>query len=148
MEGDGFFDRRQRHGRRTVGTTTTDDIHCGGNPRLGVFTGSWTTERPDECYAFAICSLLTQRCSMKTTTATVALAFMLATVIYGLGQAADPWIGTWKTNPANSTFSRGLAPKTAMTATIESAPGGAIKNGHRLHQRAGSADAHGSRRCF
>ena len=63
---------------------------------------------------------------MKTTTARLTLAFVLAAVIYARGQAVDPWIGTWKTSPAQSTFSAGLAPTTPMTLTIESAPGGAI----------------------
>jgi len=64
---------------------------------------------------------------MKTTTATLTLAFVLAAVTCALGQAVDPWIGTWKTNPAKSAFSQGLEPKTPMTLTIDSAPGGAIK---------------------
>src|SRR5262245_430130 len=64
---------------------------------------------------------------MKTRTATAALAFVLPAVTLVLGQTADPWIGTWKTNTAKSTFSAGLTPTVAMTLTIESAPGGAIK---------------------
>ena len=40
------------------------------------------------------------------------------------GQAADPWIGTWKVNLAKSNYSPGPAPKTAATVTIESAPNG------------------------
>jgi hypothetical protein len=40
------------------------------------------------------------------------------------GQATDPWVGTWKTNLAKSTYSPGPAPKTPATVTIASAPNG------------------------
>jgi hypothetical protein len=43
------------------------------------------------------------------------------------GQATDPWVGTWKTNLAKSTYSPGPAPKTAATVRIESAPNNGIK---------------------
>lgn len=34
-------------------------------------------------------------------------------------QPADPWVGTWKTDPAKSTFSPGPAPTGVATVTIE-----------------------------
>ena len=40
------------------------------------------------------------------------------------GQATDPWVGTWKTNLAKSTYSPGPAPKMAGTVRIESTPNG------------------------
>jgi hypothetical protein len=57
---------------------------------------------------------------------------LLATAFAGVsataqGQATDPWVGTWKTDLAKSTFSPGPTPKVAATVKIESAPGGAIK---------------------
>jgi hypothetical protein len=43
------------------------------------------------------------------------------------GQATDPWVGTWKTNLAKSTFSPGPTPKVAATVKLDSAPGGGLK---------------------
>jgi len=40
------------------------------------------------------------------------------------GQATDPWVGTWTTNLAKSTYSPGPAPKTPATVTIASASNG------------------------
>ena len=64
---------------------------------------------------------------MRITTLTAAFAFVVAVSAPVQGQAADPWVGTWKTNLTKSTFSPGPTPKVAATVTIESAPNGGIK---------------------
>jgi hypothetical protein len=42
-------------------------------------------------------------------------------------QTPDPWIGTWKTDLAKSTFSPGPNPTVAGTVKVEASPGGGIK---------------------
>ena len=42
-------------------------------------------------------------------------------------QATDPWVGTWKTNLAKSTYTPGPTPKVAATVKLDSAPGGGLK---------------------
>ena len=56
----------------------------------------------------------------------VATAFLagsfFATLSPGFAQT-DPWLGTWRLNPAKSTFNPGPGPR-ALTTTYEAVPGG------------------------
>ncbi len=66
---------------------------------------------------------------MRITTLPAAFAFVVAISFTVQGQAADPWVGTWKTDLAKSTFSPGPTPKVAATVKLESAPGGGAPGG-------------------
>lgn len=57
----------------------------------------------------------------KVTTAVLAASFFVA-ISPGFAQT-DPWLGTWRLNPAKSTFNPGPGPR-ALTTTYEGVPGG------------------------
>ena len=57
----------------------------------------------------------------------LAVACMLVATPVVLGQATDPWIGTWKLNLAKSTYSPGPPPK-SNTLKIEVVAGGLQKH--------------------
>ena len=54
----------------------------------------------------------------------VGVVSLLAVGSMATAQSADPWIGTWKTNLAKSTYSPGPTPTVAGTVKLEPSAGG------------------------
>jgi hypothetical protein len=68
--------------------------------------------------------MMRRNCSVVGLTLATLLTLPLAVA----GQSADPWLGTWKLNLAQSKFAAGRVPPQGITLKIELVPGGAQKH--------------------